>query len=138
MKVLLFSLLLMSKSADATVYTLGTVEDWSNRLQAAVTFLEAENQDLHLSLDPQTISDAAHVIGFLEGLREGSIYSELLKLSTEQLASDDAALEPGFCMEDAYFEMPPKLIDFIQRRSYPKESDFAGVLAEFLREEYAC
>ena len=85
---------------------------------------------------------AIHLISYLEGIRDGSWFNAALahskKYGEDARVKADDEVDIGFCLEDPYFEIVPKLDAFITRSDYEDDTEMLSVLMDFLEAEYSC
>jgi len=127
---------------SATWYSIGTLGDWKPKIQNALHLIEVEYDDGAESMSEEDRIGAIYLIAYLEGIRDGSLYNGALAYSNKY--GEDAKFDPenevdvGFCLEDPYFEIVPKLEAHIAQKKYTDEMEFMDVLMNFLRSEYPC
>lgn len=126
----------------ATWYSTGTLEDWVPKIQSALKYIEVEYDEGVDSMPVEDRIDAIYVIAYLDGIRDGSWFNGALAYSRKY--GEDADYDPekevdiGFCLEDPYFEIVPKLDKHIVEAKYADDTEFLDVLIRFLKSEYAC
>jgi hypothetical protein len=128
--------------AAATWYTIGTLKEWRPRIQSALVYIHVEYKEGASSMSRDDEIGATYLIAYLEGIRDGSGYFGALAYDNKY--GEDSKFEPeneidmGFCLEDPYFEIVPKLDRFITEKDYPDDSEFMDILMSFLAAEYPC
>ena len=128
--------------AAGTWYSIGTLEEWEPKIQSALKYIEVEYDEGVDSMPVEDRVGAMYVIAYLEGIRDGSWFNGALAYSRKY--GEDADFDPenevdvGFCLEDPYFEIVPKLDKHIVKEKYAGDTEFFDVLMKFLESEYAC
>lgn len=141
-RFLTVALTLIPIFVSATLFSIGALGDWKPKIQSALHYIEIEYDDGAESMSEEDRIDAIYLIAYLEGIRDGSWYNGALAYSKKY--GEDAKFDPenevdaGFCLEDPYFEIVPKLDAFIARKKYTDETEFMDVLMDFLGAEYPC
>ncbi|WP_317933579.1 hypothetical protein [Halioxenophilus sp. WMMB6] len=137
-----FYILIISVEVYSTAYTWGTFEEWDKRIDSAVMYIEAENTNKESELSKEEIKEAVHVIGFIEGLRDGYMMDMFVQLRKEhgQNVPNEVLdkMPQGICMNQAYFEIIESLDKFLAASSYPKDAEFMAVFLEFVEKQYPC
>ncbi len=137
--VLLF---VLSETALSTAFTFGTVESWTERVDLASKYIALEDEGNTDQLTKIEIAKAMHVIGFLEGIRDGLVIHEVAKLQRQYgdkwSGKTQERANAAYCIEDPYFEIVSQLQEFLVNKKYPGNMEFGVVLLEFLKEEYPC
>ncbi|MEM7359892.1 MAG: hypothetical protein AAF431_12400 [Pseudomonadota bacterium] len=143
LKIVLAILLMLAPSiGSATGYTWGYLEEWKERLAAAEEFLEFEGTEAESKFDADKRAAAMSVYGFIHGISDGHMIDRMAKLKSQY--GEDIPHEKidedyrTICFDEAYFEMIPKLINFIESKKYSNDEEFAMVFLDFVMEEYMC
>jgi len=142
-RVVAFTLaFLLPVSSIATAYSIGKLSEWRPMIGYALKYIEVEYDEGVESMIVEERVAATYVIAYVEGIREGGIfYQELAhsnKYGEETPFESGHEIDMGYCIEDPYFEIIPKLDAHIAKSNYSDDVEFLHVLMRFLMAEYSC
>ena len=126
---------------SATTVSIGDVASWTQKVSDAKTYLWASKSEGLQQLPNETRESAMSVLGLVEGLRLGSLFSVVLR---RQIAFDEGEtlhlndIVSGYCIDEATIDVVARLESFLARETRHPNSDFEILLLEFLRNEYPC
>ncbi|WP_444995547.1 hypothetical protein [Aliikangiella sp. IMCC44359] len=139
---LFLSLTLYSQVVDAKAYSWGDYNSWVPRIKAANEYVAKQYNDKG-NIPVETRELAMYVIGFVEGMRDGIILHEYVKL--KQTYGDNNIPNQvlknktdGICLNDTYSQIIIRLGKFIEEKKYRPGHDFMSVYLDFVTEEYPC
>jgi len=138
---LCLSLSMFSLSVSSTAYSWGDYKSWLPRIKAANEYI-AKRYSEKESMSVETRESAMYVIGFVEGMRDGIVLHEIVKLK-QQFGDDipkDAMrkITAGICLEETYSKIIFRLSKFIDEREYRPGHDFMSIYLDFVIQEYSC
>jgi hypothetical protein len=138
---LFLSLAVFSPLVNATAYSWGDYKSWLPRIKAANEYI-AKQYSENETLSSETKELAMYVFGFVEGMRDGIILNEYVKLKNKY--GDDIPSEvmkqksTGICLNDTYSKIVTRLAKFVDEKEYRPGHDFMSIFLDFVTEEYPC
>ena len=135
------SLILFSQAVNSTAYSWGDFNSWLPRIKAANEYIAKQYSEKD-TMPAETKELAMYVIGFVEGMRDGIILHEIVKL--KQKYGDDIPTEAmrkrtdGICLDETYSEIIRRLGTFVDEREYRPGHDFMSIYLDFVIQEYPC
>jgi hypothetical protein len=138
---LCLSLTMFSQVVNSTAYSWGDYKSWLPRIKAANEYIAKQYSEKD-TMSAETKELAMYVIGFVEGMRDGIILHEFVKL--KQKYGDDIPNEAmknisiGVCLDETYSKIILRLGKFVDEKEYRPGHDFMSIYLDFVTQEYPC